>query len=77
MIENIVGKGEIAHHEQFLRFPQWFLLYKVGTYVPSGYENMGHFEIQCVKSLKIMPLAEHCSLVSEHFVIGKRTSNLH
>ena len=24
--ENIVGKGEIAHNEQFLLFPQWFLL---------------------------------------------------
>ena len=24
--ENIVGKGEIAHNEQFLLFPQCFLL---------------------------------------------------
>ena len=23
-VENIVGKGEIAHHEQFLLFPQCF-----------------------------------------------------
>ena len=22
--ENTVGKGEIAHYEQFLLFPQWF-----------------------------------------------------
>ena len=25
-LENIVGKGEIAHNEQFLLFPQCFLL---------------------------------------------------
>ena len=25
--ENTVGKGEIARHEQFLRFPQCFLPY--------------------------------------------------
>ena len=24
-VENTVGKGEIAHHEQFLLFPQCFL----------------------------------------------------
>ena len=23
-VENTVGKGEIAHFEQFLLFPQWF-----------------------------------------------------
>ena len=23
-VENTVGKGEIAHYEQFLLFPQWF-----------------------------------------------------
>ena len=23
-VENIVGKGEIAHYEQFLLFPQFF-----------------------------------------------------
>ena len=27
--ENIVGKGEIAHNEQFLLFPQCFLLYQI------------------------------------------------
>ena len=28
MMENIVGKEEIAHHEQFLLFPQGFLLFR-------------------------------------------------
>ena len=28
-LENIVGKGEIAHNEQFLLFPQCFLLYQI------------------------------------------------
>ena len=23
-VENTVGKGEIAHYEQFLLFPRWF-----------------------------------------------------
>ena len=27
--ENIVGKGEIAHYEQFLLFPQCFLLNQI------------------------------------------------
>ena len=27
--ENIVGKGEIAHNEQFLHLPQWFLLNQI------------------------------------------------
>ena len=27
--ENIVGKGEIAHNEQFLLFPQCFLLNQI------------------------------------------------
>ena len=27
--ENIVGKGEIAHNEQFLLFPQCFLLNRI------------------------------------------------
>ena len=27
--ENIVGKGEIAHNEQFLLFPQYFLLNQI------------------------------------------------
>ena len=27
--ENIVGKGEIARYEQFLLFPQCFLLYQI------------------------------------------------
>ena len=29
VFENIVGKGEIARKEQFLLFPQCFLLYQV------------------------------------------------
>ena len=29
VFENIVGKGEIARKEQFLLFPQCFLLYRV------------------------------------------------
>ena len=29
--ENIVGKGEIAHKEQFLLFPQCFLLYQISV----------------------------------------------
>ena len=29
--ENIVGKGEIAHNEQFLLFPQCFLLNKINV----------------------------------------------
>ena len=28
-LENIVGKGEIAHYEQFLLFPQCFLLNQI------------------------------------------------
>ena len=27
-VENVVGKGEIAHHEQFLLFQQCFQLFK-------------------------------------------------
>ena len=30
-IENIVGKGEIAHNEQFLLFPQCFLLHQISV----------------------------------------------
>ena len=29
VFENIVGKGEIARNEQFLLFPQCFLLYQI------------------------------------------------
>ena len=29
--ENIVGKGEIARNEQFLLFPQCFLLYQISV----------------------------------------------
>ena len=29
--ENIVGKGEIAHNEQFLLLPQCFLLYQISV----------------------------------------------
>ena len=29
--ENIVGKGEIAHNEQFLLFPQCFLLNQINV----------------------------------------------
>ena len=29
VFENIVGKGEIAHNEQFLLFPQCFLLNQI------------------------------------------------
>ena len=37
-LENIVGKGEIAHHKQFLLFPQCFLLNQiiVSPYVHSS-----------------------------------------
>ena len=30
-LENIVGKGEIACNEQFLLFPQCFLLYQISV----------------------------------------------
>ena len=29
--ENIVGKGEIAHNEQYLLFPLCFLLYQISV----------------------------------------------
>ena len=32
--ENIVGKGEIARNEQFLLFPQCFLLDQITVYPP-------------------------------------------
>ena len=39
--ENIVGKGEIAHYEQFLLFPQCFLfnqiLYPIRPYIVSSF----------------------------------------
>ena len=31
--ENNVGKGEIAHNEQFLLFPQYFLLNQITVYL--------------------------------------------
>ena len=30
--ENTVGKGEIARNEQFLLFPQCFLLYQISVF---------------------------------------------
>ena len=61
--ENIVGKGEIAHNDQFLLFPQCFLLNQitVSSFVPIfDIISLFAFELEepkigiCGKGLKSM-----------------------
>ena len=47
-LENIVGKGEIARHEQFLLFPQCFLLNQV---IVSPFVHI--FDIICLFAVEL------------------------
>ena len=48
-VENIVGKGEIAHYEQFLLFPQCFQKLsvvdgiKMSIFEVKGYQKVSHY----------------------------------
>ena len=62
--ENILGKWEIAHNEQFLLFPQCFLLYQI--YVVSPF-----FHIFYITSLFAVELEE-----SEIGISGKELNSI-